>query len=117
MSPPAKGTQVYSGDVIITGESSFVSLKVSSAVDVVNVQSDRRNTLWGVGSLNTTETGVVTLNLDDNCQILSDVSSQNNTTAPVIFTVRTPFHNAAVRGPLFVIDADLVPIEDIESNR
>jgi len=99
VSPPVKGTQVYSGDVIHTGKAGFISLGAKYG-EYVNVQPDSQATIESVVCDRTTEKCTITLKTENGKfygeEIPSAASEQTTQ-----FSINTPYSSAAVRGPRF----------------
>jgi len=115
VSPPAKGTLVRSGDVIVTGDDGFVGL-ISNSEDMpfektsFNVQPNMRITLWSEDMLNTTAEGDSSLHTDDNCETYIEPSPLSCS-----FKIKTPYLSAAVRGPSYLVNIDST-LENLESS-
>ena len=112
VSPPAKGTQVNSGDLIITGADGFVSLVFKVGESAVNVQPDSRVVIGAIDCLSTTGKCEIALNVE-NGEIYSEANPSLAKELPVLFSVRSPFSSAVVRGPVFDFGAFMLTDPDV----
>jgi len=97
VSPPVKGTQVYSGDVINTGKAGFISLGAKYGV---NVQPDSQVIIESVVCNRTTEKCTITLKTE-NGKIYGEEIPSAASEQTTQFSINTPYSSAAVRGPRF----------------
>ncbi|MEM7258744.1 MAG: FecR domain-containing protein, partial [Pseudomonadota bacterium] len=104
VNPPAKGTQVYQGDIIQTGPDGFISLTFKSGARV-HVQPESRVVVKNIDCLTDDSNCVISLTATEG-QVGSEVTPRGDGQPPVQFSIDTPFLTAAVRGTAFYVDVD-----------
>ena len=96
------GDQIYTTDIIVTGNSGFVSTVLSNG-SVVNVQPGSRVTLKELSCL--PRDANCTFSMDsERGSLSSDVRTREGQSNR--FLIKTPYASAAVRGTIFDFDAD-----------
>ena len=99
--PLQRNEQIMSGDTIITGSNSYVSISFSTGT-VINLQPGTTATLQRLNCLPDDDSCLIEINTQDG-KITSDVESRGS--QPVEFRINTPYASAAVRGTVFDVDA------------
>jgi len=96
------GDQIYTTDVIVTGNSGFVSTVLSNG-SVVNIQPDSRVILNELSCL--PQDARCAFSMDsERGSLSSDVRTRDGQSNR--FLIKTPYASAAVRGTIFDFDAD-----------
>ena len=98
----SSGDQIYTSDVIVTGDSGFVSTVLSNGT-VVNVQPGSRVTLEELACLRSDSDCTFSMN-SERGSLSSDVRKRDGQGNR--FLIKTPYASAAVRGTVFDFDAD-----------
>lgn len=104
VNPPIKGSMVYAGDVLTTGEDGFVSLSFNSGASV-NLQPDSRVSVVDVDCFDPSSKCVISLNAERGV-VKSEITPRPEGQPDVQFGIETPFLSAAVRGTAFYLDVD-----------
>ncbi len=104
VNPPRKGSQVFNGDIIQTGEDGFVSLSFKSGARV-SVQPDSRVVINNIDCIDDDQNCTISL-LATQGQVGSEVTPRADGQPPIEFSIETPFLTAAVRGTAFYVDLD-----------
>lgn len=104
VNPPAKGAQVYKGDIFQTGPDGFVSLTFKSGARV-HVQPESRIVINDIDCVTEQSDCVISLQATDG-QVDSEVTPRSRDLPPVQFSIETPFLSAAVRGTAFYVDLE-----------
>jgi len=99
-----KNDKLYTGDVIKTGSSGFVSLTLSSGA-IVNLQPSSHVRLEERRCQAAEEICLVVVDIESGKVRTTDTRSHAQATR---FVISTPFESAAVRGPRFYVDPDLL---------
>ena len=97
----ARNAKVFSGDVITTSDTGYVSIAFSSG-SVINMQPDTVATLQGIACLDIDDSCLIEIDTQQG-RVTSDVEGRDR--QPVEFRINTPYASAAVRGTNFDIDS------------
>ncbi len=104
VNPPARGSQVFRGDIIQTGPDGFISLTFKSGARV-HVQPDSRIIVNDIDCITDQSECIIALQATEG-QVSSEVTPRSETAPPVQFSIDTPFLSAAVRGTAFYVDLE-----------